>query len=156
MSGSPRGAPLVSCLAYKDADAAVAWLSRAFGFAEHAVYRDDAGRVTHAELVFGTGMIMLGPENAGEFGRLVMTLPERSGGRCTQAIYVVVEDVDAHHARASAAGAEILIAPREEGYGGRSYAARDLEGHAWSFGSYDPWVAKAGAPVPPEDQAVSG
>jgi uncharacterized glyoxalase superfamily protein PhnB len=134
---------LVSCLNYKDATAAVDWLGRAFGFREHAVYRDDDGQVVHAELAFGNGLIMLGPDQGGEFGKLVMTLPERAGGRCTQAIYVIVDDVDAHHARAVAAGAEILIAPRDESYGGRTYAARDPEGHAWSFGSYDPWAASA-------------
>lgn len=131
---------LISCLGYKDADAAVGWLCRAFGFKEHAVYRDDAGKVVHAQLIFGNGMIMLGPDQGGEFGRMVMTLPERAGGRCTQTLYVIVDDVDAHHARAAAAGAETIIAPRDESYGGRSYSVRDPEGHAWSFGSYDPWA----------------
>jgi uncharacterized glyoxalase superfamily protein PhnB len=141
MAGSSPNSSLVPCLGYKDADAAIEWLCRAFGFAEHAVYRDEAGKVVHAELTFGTGMIMLGPDQGGEFGKIVMTTPERAGGRCTQTIYVIVADVDAHHARASAAGAEIIIAPRGESYGGRSYCARDPEGHAWSFGSYDPWPA---------------
>jgi uncharacterized glyoxalase superfamily protein PhnB len=56
---------------------------------------------------------------------------------------VIVDDVDAHFARASAAGAETIIAPRGESYGGRSYSVRDPEGHAWSFGSYDPWAPQA-------------
>lgn len=139
MAGDQRGSVLVSCLNYKDADAAVEFLCRAFGFKENAVHRDEAGRVVHAELVFGNGMIMLGPDQGGEFGKRVMTLPERAGGRCTQTLYVIVDDVDAHHARAAAAGAEILTAPKDESYGGRNYSARDPEGHAWSFGSYDPW-----------------
>jgi len=25
-------------------------------------------------------------------------------------------------------------------YGGRGYTCRDLEGHVWSFGTYDPWA----------------
>jgi len=143
MAATETGSPLISCLDYKDADVAVAWLCRAFGFQEHAVYRDDAGRVAHAELSFGRGIIMLGPDQRGEFGKLVMTLPERAGGRCTQTIYVIVDDVDAHYARASEAGAETIIAPRGESYGGRSYSVRDPEGHAWSFGSYDPWAVPA-------------
>ena len=125
--GSPKSG-LISCLGYRDADAAVEWLGRAFGFKEHAVYRNDNGKVMHAELTFGDGMIMLGPDQGGEFGKAVMTLPERAGGRCTQTIYVIVEDVDAHHARATAAGAETIIAPRGESYGGRSYSVRDPEG----------------------------
>ena len=142
----PKGG-LISCLGYRDADAAVAWLCRAFGFREHAVYRDEAGKVVHAELVLGNGMIMLGPDQGGEFGKQVMTLPARAGGRCTQTIYAIVEDVDAHCARATAEGAEVVIAPRGESYGGRSYSVRDPEGHAWSFGTYDPWAtsSKTGA-----------
>jgi uncharacterized glyoxalase superfamily protein PhnB len=142
MIDADRGGRLIACLNYKDADAAVDFLCRGFGFKEHAVYRDDAGKVVHAELVFDNGMVMLGPDQGGEFGKVVMTLPERAGGRCTQTIYIVVDDVDAHYARASAVGAETVIAPRDESYGGRSYSVRDPEGHAWSFGTYDPWAAK--------------
>lgn len=140
MTSEFQGSRLISCLGYKDADAAVDWLVRAFGFKAHAVYRNEAGKVVHAELSFGNGMIMIGPDQGEDFGKMVMTLPERADGRCTQTIYIVVDDVDAHYARASAAGAETLIAPRGESYGGRSYSVRDPEGHAWSFGSYDPWA----------------
>lgn len=140
MTSEFQGSRLISCLAYKDADAAVDWLVRAFGFKAHAVYRNDAGHVVHAELSFDNGMIMIGPDQGGDFGKMVMTLPERADGRCTQTIYVIVDDVDAHYARAAAAGAETLIAPRGESYGGRSYSVRDPEGHAWSFGTYDPWA----------------
>lgn len=143
MAERSSGSRLISCLCYEDADAAVDWLTRAFGFEPHAVYRDEAGKVVHAELSFGNGMIMIGPDGGGEFGNKVMTLPERAGGRCTQTVYIIVDDVDAHFARASAAGAETIIAPRDESYGGRSYSARDPEGHAWSFGSYDPWAQSA-------------
>ena len=129
---------LISCLAYKDADAAVEWLGRAFGFKEHAVYRGDDGRVMHAELTFGNGMVMLGPDGKGEFGKRFMTMPERAGGRCTQVVCVIVDDADAHHDRAKAAGAEIVMPLKDENYGGRSYAARDPEGHVWSVGTYDP------------------
>lgn len=143
MAGDRPGGVLVSCLTYENADAAVDFLCRAFGFAEHAVYRDEAGKVAHAELVFGNGMIMLGPDQGGDFGKKVMTLPKRAGDRCTQTIYVIVDDVDAHHARAKAEGADILMPPKDQSYGGSSYSARDPEGHAWSFGSYDPWAAPA-------------
>lgn len=135
-----RTLTFISNLGYKDADAAIAWLVNAFGFAEHAVYRGDDGRVVHAELTFGNGMIMIGPDGGGEFGKRFMTLPERAGGRCTQVVYIIVEDVDAHHDRAKAAGAEIVMPPADQSYGGRNYAARDPEGHVWSIGSYDPLV----------------
>lgn len=131
---------LISCLGYTDADAAVAWLCKAFGFEEHAVHRDDGGRIVHAELTFGGGMVMVGPDGAGEFGRRFMTLPERADGRCTQVVCIIVEDVDAHHERAKDAGAEIVMPPTDQNYGGRNYAVRDPEGHVWSIGSYDPWA----------------
>lgn len=56
-------------------------------------------------------------------------------------VYVVVSDVDAHATRARAAGAEILRGPEDTDHGSREYAARDPEGHVWSFGTYDPWAA---------------
>jgi len=53
-------------------------------------------------------------------------------------VYVYVEDVDAHHARARAAGAEIVRPLQDTDYGSREYSVRDLEGHLWSFGTYHP------------------
>ncbi len=95
------------------------------------------GKIAHAELTLDKGMIMLGDVER-EYGRLVAA-PEK-GQPVTQGIYVVVDDVDAHYGRAKAAGAEIVIDIKTQSYGGRNYTARDLEGHVWTFGSYDPWV----------------
>ena len=130
---------VISCLSYRDADRAVEWLARAFGFEKHAVYSGADGMVVHAELSFGNGMIMLGPYAKGEFGKRYLTMPDAAGGRGTQSIYVIVDDADAHNARAVAAGAEIIMALKDEDYGGRGYSARDPEGQLWNFGSYDPW-----------------
>ena len=55
-----------------------------------------------------------------------------------QGVYVQVEDVDAHYARARAAGAEIVRPLQDTDYGSREYSVRDLEGHLWSFGTYQP------------------
>lgn len=49
-----------------------------------------------------------------------------------------VEDVDAHHARARAAGAEIVRPLADTSYGTRESGARDLDGHSWYFGTYLP------------------
>jgi uncharacterized glyoxalase superfamily protein PhnB len=62
----------------------------------------------------------------------------------TQGIYIVVDDCDAHCDRARKSGALILRDPLDEDYGGRGYTCRDLEGHVWSFGTYDPWAASGG------------
>jgi uncharacterized glyoxalase superfamily protein PhnB len=57
----------------------------------------------------------------------------------THGVYVVVEDVDAHYARAKAAGAAIAMELRDTDYGSREYSVHDLEGNLWAFGTYDPW-----------------
>ena len=69
-----------------------------------------------------------------EFG---MQSPRALGGT-TQCLYVTVEDPDQYYERAKAAGAEIVMAPFDSDYGARNYGARDLEGHLWSFGTYQP------------------
>ncbi len=125
---------------YRNAAAAIDWLCAAFGFERKMVVPADGGRVAHAELTLGNGMIMLGDVET-EYGRLVAA-PSK-GEPVTQGIYVVVEDADAHYARAKAAGAEIVLDIKTQDYGGRDYTARDLEGHVWTFGTYDPWAATA-------------
>jgi uncharacterized glyoxalase superfamily protein PhnB len=49
-------------------------------------------------------------------------------------LFVEVDDVEAHHARAREHGAAILREPEEPGIGYRIYTAEDLEGHRWMFG----------------------
>jgi uncharacterized glyoxalase superfamily protein PhnB len=123
-------------LFYDDAPAAIDWLCRAFGFERHLVAPGPANTIAHAELSIGPAMIMLGSTNL----QLARKSP-RALGATTGGIYVVVDDVDAHAARAKAAGAVIERAPRDEDYGGRLYTCRDLEGHSWSFGTYLPGPA---------------
>jgi uncharacterized glyoxalase superfamily protein PhnB len=134
---------LIPCLRYRNAPAAIEWLCTAFGFQRHAVYQD-GDIVHHAQLVFGNGMLMLGSVQPGQWGAN-MVQPDEVGGRQTQSACVIVSDADAHYAHAKAAGAEIIIEIADQDYGGRGYGCRDLEGHAWWFGSYDPWK-----PVPAE------
>jgi uncharacterized glyoxalase superfamily protein PhnB len=64
--------------------------------------------------------------------------PKDVDGKTTGGIYAIVEDPDAHHVRAKAAGAEILRELTDQDYGSRDYSARDPEGHLWSFGTYRP------------------
>ncbi|MCO6415585.1 VOC family protein [Siccirubricoccus sp. KC 17139] len=129
-------ASIIPCLRYRDAPAAIEFLKRAFGFAEHAVHRDEQGGIAHAELVLGQAMIMLGTAREDTFGAL-QGVPE---GKVTQSAYIVVPDPDAHHDRAVAAGAEVVLPLKTEAYG-RGYSCRDPEGHLWHFGSYNPWAA---------------
>lgn len=131
---------IIPAIRYADAPAAIDFLVNAFGFERHAVYADpqDPAIIHHAQLVWQGQMIMLG--SARPDPKLPWRLPREAGG-VTGALYLVVDDPDAHHARAASAGADIVNAPHDnEGYPGRGYEARDPEGQFWSFGSYDPWA----------------
>ena len=130
---------VIPTMRYRDAPAAIEWLCRAFGFEKALVVPGEHGTIAHAQLTFGNGMIMLGSARDDEFGRLVKP-PRDVGGVGTQGVCVIVDDADAHYARAVAAGAEIVLAIKDEDYGGRDYSCRDPEGHVWSFGTYDPWA----------------
>ncbi len=131
---------IIPVLRYRNAPAAIEWLCQAFGFEKHLVVQNDDGTVAHAQLSLGNGMVMLGSvlENETEFGRL-MKQPDEVGGAQTQSTYIVVADADAAYTRAKAAGARIAMEIRDEDYGGQGFSCYDLEGHLWSFGSYDPW-----------------
>lgn len=134
--------PVVPCLRYRNAPAAIDFLVDAFGFERHAVYADDSDPsiIHHAQLTLGDGMVMLGSAVETEFTETAdMALADQLGG-VSASVYVVVDDVDEHHARAAAAGAEILLPPTDQDYGGREYTARDPEGNVWSFGGYDPYA----------------
>ena len=80
-----------------------------------------------------TGMLMLS-ERTGVHG----PPPGQDFGEADHSVYVVVEDVDAHAAQARAHGADVFREPADTPYDSREYAARDPEGHLWSFGTYVP------------------
>jgi uncharacterized glyoxalase superfamily protein PhnB len=130
--------PVYPAVRYHDTAAALEWLQRAFGLEAMTVSRGDDGAVKHAELRVGSGVVFVGPHNGpGWLGGLA---PEPLASPVS--IYVVVDDPDGHHARARAAGASIVRDLIDEDYGSREYSARDLEGNLWSFGTYDPLVAR--------------
>lgn len=129
-------ASIIPTLRYRDAAAAIDWLCRAFGFERHLVVPGDHGTIAHAQLTFGRGMIMLGSARDDAFGKLQRP---PAGGVTTQSPYIIVADADAHHARAVAAGAQVVYPLTDEDYGGRGYSCLDPQGHLWSFGTYDPW-----------------
>jgi uncharacterized glyoxalase superfamily protein PhnB len=133
------GAALIPTPSYRDPRKAIEFLVDAFGFERHAIHEAEDGTIAHAELTLQGSMIMPATPGHGEYGRLLASIAD--AGRPTGGFYVVVDDPAAHHDRARAAGAEIVIAPRERDYGGSDYTCRDIEGHLWTFGSYDPWAA---------------
>lgn len=119
-------------LIYRDAHAAIRFLTEAFGFATAALHEHPDGTVAHAELAYGNGTVMVGSAgDEGEFGSAARDLGPSS-------VYVVVEDTDKHHERAVAHGAPIVMPVSDKEYGSRDYTARDLEGNLWTFGTYLP------------------
>lgn len=136
---------IIPCLRYRDAPVAIDFLCDAFGFERHAVHADpdDPKLIHHAQLVRDGHMIMLATVASSEWAEKAGMKTVAEAGGNTQAPYIVVDDVDAHAARARAAGAEIIAEPEDQDYGGRVYSARDPEGYVWSFGSYDPWAGAA-------------
>ena len=134
-----NGSVLIPSLRYKDAHAAIVWLEKAFGFVRHAVYDGPDGTVAHAQLTYGTGMVMLGSStNASPHGHLYAT-PAEIGGRVTSPLYLIAEDCEAVYASAKAAGAEVVMELKTMEYGGQAFAVLDPEGYLWSVGQYDPW-----------------
>ena len=102
--------------------------ARLFGFGPGRLSRDESGRVVHGEMHVGDGVIWLHPASE----KSALASPA-SLGAATHCMAVMVDDVDAHYARAVAAGADVVGEPRDEDYGYREYDARDLEGGLWSF-----------------------
>ena len=124
-------------LRYRDAHAAIDWLERALGFERRAVHEDDAGNVVHAELDFRGGLVMLGSARDPAEGDFQKIAPPPG----SSSVYVVIDDPDALHDRAKAAGGEIVRELVDLDYGSRDFAVRDPEGNLWNFGTYDPWTA---------------
>jgi uncharacterized glyoxalase superfamily protein PhnB len=119
---------VIPCLTYRDAPAAIEWLTGTFGFEVAASHPgEQPGTIAHAELAWADGMVMLGSG-----GNPAIERPAGSG-----LVYVVVDDVKRHHERVTAAGAEIVTPLEDKGYG-TDYTVRDPEGNLWSFGDYRP------------------
>ena len=133
MTALTTGAIIYPALSYRDAAAAIDWLGRAFGFEQIMAAPGPDGAIAHAELRLGDGIIMLGTAQPERGWRSPRDLPGSN-----QTLYVYLPDPDAHCARARAAGATIVREPNDTDYGSREYAATDLEGHEWSFGTYRP------------------
>ena len=116
-------------LHYRDPEKALGFLTDAFGFREQAVHKGPDGEIAYVELefggcYFGFGVTASSNDSPFDLG--------------PTAVYVGLDDPDAHHDRAVAAGAEIVMGLTDQEYGSRDYAARDPEGNVWCFGTYRP------------------
>jgi uncharacterized glyoxalase superfamily protein PhnB len=114
-------ATVIPVLIYPDVRAAVEWLGAAFGFVE----RVRIGENHRAQLSFGEGAVIVG-DVRGE------RRPPRPR-EVTHSVMVRVADATAHHERAKAQGARIVMEPTDFEYGERQYTAEDPAGHQWTF-----------------------
>jgi uncharacterized glyoxalase superfamily protein PhnB len=112
---------------FRDPEKALGFLVEAFGFEELAVHRDDTGKVQYVEVSLEGAPLGFGPTAEGSMFDLGPT-----------SIYIARDEVDSMHARAVAAGAEILMPPTDQDYGSRDFVAKDHEGNLWCFGTYRP------------------
>jgi uncharacterized glyoxalase superfamily protein PhnB len=131
---------LIPATRYRDPEAALSFLRDVLGLEESAVFRGDDGRIAHAQMRCGAGLMMFGPDQRTGFDRY-MVAPLDVGGRETTTIYAVVDDVPARHERAVAGGARVVMPLEPQPHGGQSFSVADPEGHIWTFGDYDPTAA---------------
>ena len=117
---------------YVDAPGAIRFLVDVLGFVERAAYTDESDEsvIVHAELRWPEGGgVMLGTAN-----RPDSVFSQMPTG--VSSVYVVTDDPAPIHARAVAAGAEMVRDLAETDYGSLDFSVRDPEGNIWSFGTY--------------------
>ncbi len=119
---------VIPLLVYEDIERAHDFLVDAFGFGAGGVERDGDGQVVHGEVVAADGRIWLHRVTPEHELASPHSMNAQTGG-----LVIRVDDVDAHYARARAAGADIDQEPADQPYGQREYGARDLEGYRWWF-----------------------
>jgi uncharacterized glyoxalase superfamily protein PhnB len=118
-------------LLYRDVGKALDFLKKAFGFSEYGSrFKGEDGTVQHAAMQHTDGSIFMMGCPGPKFKN-----PKKLGG-VTQMMYVSVDKVDKHFARAEKHGARILEKPTDTFYGDRRYTAEDPEGHQWAFAQH--------------------
>lgn len=137
----PAGEPprIYPSFRFNDAAAMIAWMTDIIGFTVLDRFENPDGRIGHAELAFGSAIIMCGDARDDAFGKMV-GMPGEQGGK---ALYLGVDDVDALFARVQASGVTIEEGLVDRDYGSREFICRDLENNVWCFGTYRPIAAKA-------------
>lgn len=128
---------LMPLMRYRDLGEAMSWLEQAFGFEKQTAVSDHGGEVIYGQMTYRGSLLMMGAVRETDLDKL-MRQPDEVGGVETQSIYIVVDDADAHYARAIDAGADILLDIKSDGLGRRGYSCRDPQGHIWNFGTYNP------------------
>lgn len=122
---------LIPYLTVKDADAALVFYQKAFGFEKRMAIPGPDGTTGHAEMTWHDAMVMFG--KVPESSECPSKPPAKTGVVSPIVPYLYCEDVDALYARATAAGAEGLKPPQDMFYGDRVCTLKDPDGYWWNF-----------------------
>jgi PhnB protein len=128
----PDGYPQVTpYLCVDGAAAAIDFYGKVLGATERMRMGGPDGKVGHAELQIGSGLVML----ADEFPGMGQRSPKALGGSPVT-VSVYVEDVDAVFATALEAGATEVRGLEDQFYGDRTGQFQDPWGHLWSVATH--------------------
>jgi len=145
LRGPQAPAHLVPLMRYRDVGVASEWLCDAFGFEPHFAAKAPDGSVFYAELRFEHSMVMLGAAGVPALDAVMQGDPLGAPNEAQQSCYVIVDDIAGHYEQAKRAGAGMVLDLKNDDIGGAGYSCRDLEGHVWNFGTYNPWKAQSQA-----------
>jgi PhnB protein len=126
---SSKSQTVMPYLLYNDVRKALAWLGKAFGFLELGErFEAEDGTIQHAAIVTRQGgdAIMMGCPGP------KYKNPKKLG-TATQMLYIYVDDVDKHFARAKKLKPKVINKLEDTFYGDRRYGVEDPEGHQWYF-----------------------
>jgi uncharacterized glyoxalase superfamily protein PhnB len=130
----PSDSPwLVPYFVVKDADMALDFYTRAFGFAKRFAKPGPDGRTAHAEMTYQDMLLMFAPEGA--YGSPVKC-PATLGITSPFTLFIYCDDVDALCKRAEGAGARVMHPPADQFWGDRTCTLLDPDGYTWSFATH--------------------
>jgi PhnB protein len=118
-------------LIIRDATRALEFYKKAFGAVELMRFPTPEGRIGHAEIKIGEGVVMLADESPAMGHKSPQTL----GGTAVSLMFYVA-DVDAQYAKALAAGSTVVNPLKDQFYGDRSATLTDPFGHVWTLATH--------------------
>jgi len=128
----PTGYAVVTpYLIIRGAARALDFYKKAFGATELMRFPAPGGKIGHAEMKIGEGVVMLADESP-EMGH---NSPQTLGGTPITLMFYVA-DVDAQFAKALAAGGVVKQPLKDQFYGDRSGTVTDPFGHIWTIATH--------------------
>ena len=130
----PEGvSPITPYLSVKNAAEAIEFYKQVFVATEVMRLRMPDGRIGHAEIRIGGGLIML----ADEYPEMGILSPKSLGeSRSPVMIHLYVENIDVVYKRALEAGGVSLREPEDQFYGDRNAQVKDPSGHVWDISTH--------------------